>query len=70
VIESSFSKIKLQRRKENVVYVNSGRVIAAVNILKSSLTMGETLPDKGILEKLTREEKSLTFYITTNKLKP
>jgi len=27
-----FSYIKLQRRKENVVYLNSGRVIAVVNI--------------------------------------
>jgi hypothetical protein len=29
--------------------------------------MEETLPDKGILEKLTREWKSLTFYIVVNK---
>jgi hypothetical protein len=41
------------------MYVNNGRVIAAMNILKSSLTMEETLLGKGILEKLTREEKSL-----------
>jgi hypothetical protein len=32
--------------------------------------MGETFLNKGILEKLTREGKSLTFYITINKLKP
>jgi hypothetical protein len=32
--------------------------------------MEETLPDKGILEKLTREGKSLAFYIVVNKLKP
>jgi hypothetical protein len=32
--------------------------------------MEEILPDKGILEKLTREGKSLTFYIAINKLKP
>jgi hypothetical protein len=32
--------------------------------------MEEPLPDKGILEKLTREGKSLAFYTTTNKLKP
>jgi hypothetical protein len=32
--------------------------------------MEETLPDKGILEKLTRKEKSLAFYIASNKLKP
>jgi hypothetical protein len=32
--------------------------------------MEETLPDKGILEKLTREGKSLAFYIAVNKLKP
>jgi hypothetical protein len=29
--------------------------------------MEETLLDKGILETLTRERKSLTFYITINK---
>ncbi len=62
--------IKLKRRKENVVYVNGGRVIAAVIIQKSGLTMEETFPDKGILEKLTREGKSLAFYIAVNKLKP
>jgi hypothetical protein len=32
--------------------------------------MEETLLDKGILEKLTREGKSLAFYIVVNKLKP
>jgi hypothetical protein len=32
--------------------------------------MKETIPDKGILEKLTREEKSLAFYTAANKLKP
>ncbi len=52
------------------MYVNGGHVIAAMNIYKSSLTMEETLPDKGILEKLTRERKSLAFYTTVNKLKP
>ncbi len=31
--EMKFSYIiKLQRRKENIVYVNGGRIIAAVNI--------------------------------------
>jgi hypothetical protein len=30
----------------------------------------EILPDKGILEKLTREGKSLAFYTAVNKLKP
>jgi hypothetical protein len=29
--------------------------------------MEETLLDKGILEKLTREGKSLAFYIVVNK---
>jgi hypothetical protein len=29
--------------------------------------MEETLLDKGILEKLTREGKSLAFYIAANK---
>ncbi len=65
-----FSCIKLQKRKENVMYVNGGRVIAVVNIQKSSLTMEETLLDKGILKKLTREKKSLAFYTSVNKLKP
>ncbi len=60
--ENNFSRIKLQIRKENVVYVNGGYGIAAVSIYKSNLTMEETLPDKGILEKLTKEGKSLTFY--------
>jgi hypothetical protein len=32
--------------------------------------MEETFHDKGILEKITREGKSLTFYIAVNKLKP
>jgi hypothetical protein len=31
--------------------------------------MEETLPDKEILEKLTREGKSLAFYTTINKAK-
>jgi len=31
--------------------------------------MEETLPDKGILEKLTREGKSLAFYTTINEAK-
>jgi hypothetical protein len=29
--------------------------------------MEETLPDKGILEKLTRKGKSLAFYTSANK---
>ncbi len=32
--------------------------------------MEETLHDKRILKELTREGKSLTFYIAVNKLKP
>jgi len=32
--------------------------------------MEETLPNKGILEKLIREGKNLAFYIAVNKLKP
>jgi hypothetical protein len=32
--------------------------------------MEETLPDKGILEKRTKEGKSLAFYTAINKLKP
>jgi hypothetical protein len=31
--------------------------------------MEETLPNKGVLEKLTREGRSLAFYTTINKLK-
>jgi hypothetical protein len=58
----------LKRRKENVVYINNGCVIVVVNIYKFNLTMEETLPDKGILKKLTREGKSLAFYTTVNKV--
>ncbi len=50
MINNSFSRIKLKRRKENVVYVNGGRVITAVSIYKSNLTMEETFLDKGILK--------------------
>jgi hypothetical protein len=32
--------------------------------------MEETLLDKGIFKKLTRERKSLAFYTIANKLKP
>jgi hypothetical protein len=32
--------------------------------------MEETLLDKGSFKKLTREGKSLAFYIVVNKLKP
>jgi len=52
------------------VYVNGGRVIVVVNIYKSNLTMEETFPNKGILKKIIREEKSLAFHIGINKLKP
>jgi hypothetical protein len=61
---------KLKKRKENIVYVNSGHVIAIVSIYKSNPTMEETFPDKGILKKLIREGKSLAFYIVSTKLKP
>jgi hypothetical protein len=37
--KSNFSKIKFQKGKEYVVYVNSGRVIIAMSILKSNLIM-------------------------------
>ncbi len=50
------------------MYVNGGRVIAIMSIYKSSLIMKETLFDKRILEKLTREGKRLVFYITVNKV--
>ncbi len=68
-VEMKFSCIKLQRRKKNVVYVNGGRVIVVLSIQKSNLTMDETLPNKGILKKLTKEGKNLTFYTVANKLK-
>jgi hypothetical protein len=61
---------KLKRRKENVMYVNSGHVIAVMSIYKSNHTMEESLIDQGILEKLTRKGKSLAFYTIANKLKP
>jgi hypothetical protein len=51
------------------MYVNDGRVIVIMSIYKSSLIMEEILPKKGILEKLTREGKSLAFYIIVNKIK-
>jgi hypothetical protein len=69
MIENNFSRIKLKRKKENVVYVNDGCVIAVMNIYIFSLTMEETFPNKGILEKLTREGKNLAFYTTINKAK-
>jgi hypothetical protein len=52
------------------MYLNGDCVIAAMSILKSSLTMEEIFPNKGILEKLTGERKRLAFYIIANKLKP
>jgi hypothetical protein len=63
-----FFLIVLKRRKENVMYVNDDYVIVVVNIYKSSLTMEEPLPTIGILEKLTREGKSLAFYTIVNKV--
>jgi len=50
------------------MYVNSGHVIAVVNIDNSNLIMEETFLNKGILEKMIREGKSLAFYITVNKV--
>jgi hypothetical protein len=50
------------------MYVNSGHVVAVMNILKSSLIMEKTLLNKRILEKLIREGNSLTFYIAVNKV--
>ncbi len=51
------------------MYVNSGRVLAAVNIYKPNLTMEETFLNKRILKTPTRKGKSLTFYIGINKAK-
>ncbi len=62
--------IKLQKMKKHVVYVNGGRAIATVSIQKIQSDYGGKALDKGILEKLKREGKGLTFYIATNKLKP
>jgi hypothetical protein len=39
-----------------------------MSIYKYSLTMEEILLDKGILEKLTREGKSLALYTSVNKV--
>jgi hypothetical protein len=58
--------IELQRKKEHVMYVNGGCVMA----VKSCLTMKEIFLDKGILKKLKGEGKGLAFYTATNKLKP
>ncbi len=49
------------------MYVSGGCVIAAVNIWKYSLSMEEILIDKGIIQKMTREGKNLTFYTAVNK---
>ncbi len=51
------------------MYVNDGRVMAAVSIQKSQLIMEET-PNKGILKKLKGERKVWAFYTVANKLKP
>ncbi len=51
----------------NVVMCN---VVTYNEHVKSNLTMDETLLEKGILEKLTKERKNLVFYTTANKLKP
>jgi hypothetical protein len=69
VRKNSFSRIKLEKRKENVVYVNSGCVIPAMSIYKSNLTIEETFPNKGILKQLIKEGKNLTFYTIVNKAK-
>ncbi len=58
----------IKKRKENVVYVNGGCVIAVMNIQKLNLTMEEILLDKFFLEKLIREGKSLAFYAIINKV--
>jgi hypothetical protein len=38
--------------------------------LKIQSNYGGNYPDKGVLEKLKRENKGLAFYIAANKLKP
>ncbi len=61
---------KLQRKKEYVVYVDGDYVITIVNIQKFQFDYERNFHDKKILKKLKKEEKSLTFYTSTNKLKP
>ncbi len=42
--------ITLQKKKENIVYVNNGRVMVVVSFYKSWLTMEKKFIDKGILK--------------------
>jgi len=58
----------LKRKKENVMYINGDRIIIVVSIYKFNLIMKETFFNKGILKKLTKEGKSLTFYIVIKKV--
>jgi hypothetical protein len=58
----------MKRRKENIMYINGDCVVVVVNIHKSILIMEEILLDKGILEKLIKEGKSLAFYTAVNKV--
>ncbi len=50
------------------MYVNVDHVIVTMNIQKFSPIMEETLLNKGFLEKLIRERKSLAFYTAVNKV--
>ncbi len=50
------------------MYINGDCVVVVVNIHKSILIMEEILLDKGILEKLIKEGKSLAFYTAVNKV--
>jgi len=75
VIESSFSRFKLKKKKKLSVFkwwlVNSHREHLKIysDYGKNSLTMEETFANKGIQKKLSREGKSLAFYTTVNKVK-
>ncbi len=62
--------IELQRRNENVMYVDSGRVVAAMSIQKIQSDYGGNFPNKRILEKLKEKGKAQPFYTTTKKMKP
>jgi len=50
------------------MYINGDRIIIVVSIYKFNLIMKETFFNKGILKKLTKEGKSLTFYIVIKKV--
>jgi hypothetical protein len=52
------------------MYVDSGRVVTTVSILKILSNYGGNSPNKRILEKLKEKGRAWPFYTTTKKLKP